>query len=281
MSTFETEDERDEHIRASNCPVRDAIAYEGVTRAQKAQLAQRVSSNMALQDQWFTIFEILFPGHQPRPRSAFVNADLTVDLESFQDLMYAEGPGLIAEVISSSGIQLDAAENEERDLSALLQSAIEEGLHTIAQRWSITWLSGYIEPIILVEHSATSSSSRTVEGSRPSQPSQLTSTTLINRFLDNRGSVQTHIFDDDEPENNEDRLDGSRIQRPLLGQDMEPPPFNHDGHFNVQSDIANFENSNDEILEEAISQDGEEWWRGINYNNHFPWDDNEDPNACT
>jgi hypothetical protein len=55
MSCFDTEDQRDEHIRASSCVKRDTIKYEGVTRAQKAQLGQKVSSKLSSVDQWFTI----------------------------------------------------------------------------------------------------------------------------------------------------------------------------------------------------------------------------------
>ncbi|KAE9369297.1 hypothetical protein N431DRAFT_346045, partial [Stipitochalara longipes BDJ] len=62
MCTFDAEDERDVHIRATSCSVQPTVSYEGVTRAQKLLLGQRVSSKMTLSDQWFTIFDILFPG---------------------------------------------------------------------------------------------------------------------------------------------------------------------------------------------------------------------------
>jgi len=136
MSCFDTEDQRDEHVRDSSCVKRDMIKYEGVTRAQKALLGQKVSSKLSSVDQWFTIFDILFPGHTPRPKSSYINVELTLDLEGFQDLMNAEGPNIILNVIRSRNIQMSTVANEEHDLSALLLSAIEEGLQSIAQRWS-------------------------------------------------------------------------------------------------------------------------------------------------
>ncbi|PMD42711.1 hypothetical protein L207DRAFT_457201, partial [Hyaloscypha variabilis F] len=62
MVIFETEDERDEHQRSIVCSVQDSVRHDGLTRAQKAQLSERVSSTMTVEDQWFAIFDILFPG---------------------------------------------------------------------------------------------------------------------------------------------------------------------------------------------------------------------------
>ncbi|RYP20233.1 hypothetical protein DL765_002907 [Monosporascus sp. GIB2] len=59
----------------------------------RSTVRDRLSPKMTLENQWFTIFDILFPEHEPRPRSAYVNTDLTVELEMFQDMMLAEGPG--------------------------------------------------------------------------------------------------------------------------------------------------------------------------------------------
>ena len=134
--TFEAEDERDEHIRASPCLIQQQpITFEGVTRAQKILLGQRVSAKMTPSDQWFTIFDILFPGHTPRPKSAYINTELTVELEAFQDLMYTEGPRLISSTIRSIGLDISAIENVEEDSAALLQSAIQDGLQQVFQIW--------------------------------------------------------------------------------------------------------------------------------------------------
>lgn len=90
---------------------------------------------MTPSDQWFTIFNILFPGHTPRPKSAYINTELTVELEAFQDLMYTEGPRLISSTIRSIGLDISAIENVEEDSAALLQSAIQDGLQRVFQIW--------------------------------------------------------------------------------------------------------------------------------------------------
>ncbi|KUJ09934.1 uncharacterized protein LY89DRAFT_266617 [Mollisia scopiformis] len=223
MSTFVTESERDEHNRASMpCPVEEVIPYEGVTRAQKDQLSQRVSSKMALSEQWFAIFDILFPGHSPRPRSAYMNVDLTEDLEAFQNLMHAEGPRIIATAITSSGMQISSLANEERDLSALLESVIGEGLQTIAQLWSAR-----LFPDPGVAQPGLSEGSTSYLAPQSVVHSQTSSDTLVNS-THQRQTLQTHqptfatsenmVFNNVQPSRSEDHQSlaiGSTSQEPV------------------------------------------------------------------
>jgi len=134
MCILGSEDQRDEHIRASLCDVQTGITYEGVTVAQKLQLTQKVSSKLTFDDQWFTIFDILFPGQTTRPKSAYKS--LTVALDGFQDLTYAEGPVIILQAMISRGIDFVKPSNVESDQSGLVLSAIEDGLQQIMQRWT-------------------------------------------------------------------------------------------------------------------------------------------------
>lgn len=60
-SVFTSEEDRDEHTRFLSCVRRDDVRYDGVTAIQADQLSQRVLQGMSGEDQWFTIFDILFP----------------------------------------------------------------------------------------------------------------------------------------------------------------------------------------------------------------------------
>lgn len=220
MSIFTTEDERDRHNRQCSSVVQDARTYEGVTRAQKDQLAERVSSGMSQEDQWFTVFDILFPGHKPRPKSPYMNMDLSLDLERFQDLMHAEGPNIISAAIRTSGIEVATIANEERDLAALLQSAIGEGLQTIAQRWSASLISEQMLSQIALaddpENSQTGvgsytlweSSDTLVEGSEPrlEQPRSDEERLSIQNQESRITLQQTTNVDIREPQQSDDRI---------------------------------------------------------------------------
>jgi hypothetical protein len=207
MDTFETEEERDEHIRETSCELRAAIRFEGVTRALKQQLTERVSGDFS--DQWFAIFDILFPGHMPRPKSPYMNFELTRDLERFQDFMHSEGPNLISATIRSRGINLSAMPNEERDLSTLLSLAIEDGLHNLAQIWSTSTILDLNESEVAVgEGSSSSHSSGTVGASCPPHGF---SATLVEQSLEHPiPQIENHF----PPENNDDEFINSLLTEP-------------------------------------------------------------------
>ncbi|KAH8662591.1 hypothetical protein BX600DRAFT_513397 [Xylariales sp. PMI_506] len=143
---FDTETERDEHATSTNCLVRTNISYEGVTRVQKEQLSRRVSPSMTLEDQWFTIFDILFPQFTPRPASPYVHPSLSEDLEVFQDMMRVEGPTIILEALRANNIRLSSINNEEHDLSTFLLLVIAGGLQEISQRWMAVVLARQESP---------------------------------------------------------------------------------------------------------------------------------------
>ena len=207
-----------------------------------------------------------------------MNVELTVDLESFQDLMYAEGPSLISAAISSSGIHMASMANEERELSALLQSAIEEGLQTIAQRWSTSMILDSVAPLVaFAEGSASSHSSRTVEGS---QPSHVSSATLAEHLLETHTAEQSQEVENDEPEG------GVVVQQPLPAENMavDVPQLNHhNGQSDSQlSDAPNFQHGYYEALDDAvIDEDEGDLWKRISQSDYFPWNDYEDPNGPT
>lgn len=193
--TFEAEDERDEHIRASSCLVQhETITFEGVTRAQKILLGQRVSAKMTSSDQWFTIFDILFPGHTPRPKCAFINTELSIELEAFQDLMYAEGPRLISSAIRSSGLDITAMENVEDDSTALLQSAIQEGLQQTFQQWSAN-MPGIEQESTDSKHTTTdgSSTSPACPGIQGSELSRSSSKTLVEDIQERNATTKQNL----------------------------------------------------------------------------------------
>ncbi|KAH8879307.1 hypothetical protein GQ53DRAFT_756116 [Thozetella sp. PMI_491] len=158
--TFGTENERDDHAINTVCEVRNDVTLAGVTRAQKDLLAERLSPRMSLKDQWFAIFDILFPGHTPRPASPFLDTSLTADLMAFQDMMVSDGPDLILSTLEAHNIVLSSLGNEEKNLSNLYRVVIAEGMQAIAERWT----------------AAMAPQSANAEGSQPLQRSRSSAT---------------------------------------------------------------------------------------------------------
>ncbi len=68
FETFENEELRT-HLREGGCSVVEERQWEGVvTEQQRKQLEGRVSSHKTKEENWYIIYEVLFPG-APRPRS--------------------------------------------------------------------------------------------------------------------------------------------------------------------------------------------------------------------
>jgi hypothetical protein len=104
------------------CEGRNSIVHDGITRAQKAQLTERIRSRMDLKHQWFSIFNILFPDHIPRPTSAFLDTNLAADLLAFQNMMLTGGPNIILSTLEAHNTMLSTVENEEQTQSDLYQA---------------------------------------------------------------------------------------------------------------------------------------------------------------
>ncbi|KAH8742670.1 hypothetical protein F5883DRAFT_382940, partial [Diaporthe sp. PMI_573] len=73
--TFKTASARDEHARSNNCDILDGYLFEGITEAQKNILNKSSSRGLDPQEQWFEMWDIIFPDEK-RPSSAWVGGYL-------------------------------------------------------------------------------------------------------------------------------------------------------------------------------------------------------------
>ncbi|KAJ2967713.1 hypothetical protein NUW58_g10386 [Xylaria curta] len=140
---------------------------EGVSERQKAQLGRRVSSKMTEEQQWYTIFDILFPG-APRPISPYVDTELTEELAGFQDFLVDRGPALLTQFLRQRGENTSDLPQEERDLASFQETVLADGLRFICERWA--------------DDSRTSDD--TAQSDVPSGAEQLTETGLVISSLE-------------------------------------------------------------------------------------------------
>jgi hypothetical protein len=105
------------------------------------------------------MFDILFPGHQPRPRTPYIDHELIQPITLYQEFVARQGPQILSQVLTVSGAVSWNLPNEERDLAAFQHRILQDGLNLIFDQWASQ--SG----IALTESLATSS---TVESSAAS-----------------------------------------------------------------------------------------------------------------
>lgn len=130
MGTFETEGERDGHIREASCSLRPPSELDGVTGEQRHELRKKSAPSTSPEAQWFVIFDILFPDYKPKPRSPYVDKEILQVITPFLDFATARGPEILSEVLNQR-----EAINGERDLAAYLRVVVEVGLSSILDEW--------------------------------------------------------------------------------------------------------------------------------------------------
>lgn len=78
---------RDSHTRERTCePVDDFHPPDGITMEQRAWLHRRVPRNLSEEQQWYHVFDHLFPGHT-RPRTPYNDTAFSDELLDFRDFL--------------------------------------------------------------------------------------------------------------------------------------------------------------------------------------------------
>jgi hypothetical protein len=62
---------RDEHSRRADCEKRQSFQFEGISEDQRNQLKKSSARKKPPHEQWFDMWDVLFPG-RPHPQSAFI-----------------------------------------------------------------------------------------------------------------------------------------------------------------------------------------------------------------
>ena len=102
------------------CPRKD---WEGVNERQRNRLEQRVSSKKTREENWYIIFDVLFPGAE-RPESPYLNLEFADGLLALRDFTARELSGVVREVLNREPLGTDIALglNNENFAEQLFQS---------------------------------------------------------------------------------------------------------------------------------------------------------------
>jgi hypothetical protein len=88
---------------------------------------------MSEEEQWFTIFDILFPFH-PRPKSACVtDDDLPNELRLYREFTTNEGHDILLQLLMDSGL---VGDTEDARATTLAQLVIREGVPRLLERYN-------------------------------------------------------------------------------------------------------------------------------------------------
>lgn len=103
---FKTADERDGHSRSTNCVTLEVPAFEGISEVQKNRLNKSSSRGLDTQEQWFEMWDIIFPGKQ-RPSSAWVGSYMEEMVPLLRSLWNHKSSSILAKVQEGQMRSLD------------------------------------------------------------------------------------------------------------------------------------------------------------------------------
>lgn len=105
-------------------------SLQGVSRNQRLQLARHSDKELSEEDQWFSIWNILFPGYQ-RPKSAYMDCEVSEDIHLFRDFCRDHGEAILAEEIETAGLSESVKGNEKQ----LFSTVFAQAMNTLFDDW--------------------------------------------------------------------------------------------------------------------------------------------------
>ena len=126
------EESHQNHVKSRRCSFQ-SCEFTGITHYQRHQLSRKSKPNLSESDQWFAIWDIVFP-EQPRPTSAYMDPDLSEDLCQFREYAQRLGPARLAEVMQANA-PVAALEMLQEEIGSILESVISQGLNTLFEDW--------------------------------------------------------------------------------------------------------------------------------------------------
>lgn len=133
--TFRNEELRDTHVRDADCERKPLRKPEGITDEQERKLRKKVPASQSPGEQWYGIFDILFPDHNPRPASAYLDGLLTQQVLEYQLFFRTQGPNIMHAIMSACGAVTWKQPPGEPDLDAFRRRVYDECIQAVFDGW--------------------------------------------------------------------------------------------------------------------------------------------------
>ncbi|KAM5360289.1 hypothetical protein ACJZ2D_013848 [Fusarium nematophilum] len=126
---FKDEDSHQAHVThaSGDVCIRDPSAsLDGISHQRHRQLSKKSNPKLSEEQQWFVIWDVLFPGAQ-RPRSAYLDHALSEQICQFQEYCHKHGPAMLDGVLEP--------EVPDTEMRANLLRIIEAGMNSLFDDW--------------------------------------------------------------------------------------------------------------------------------------------------
>lgn len=137
---FVTEADKNSHILSaftSPCPDNASSLPEGLSPEMIKALGRRVGKDNDLYEQWFSVWDMIFPG-VPRPQTCTfdLSGDVHVQVLALCSFFEAEGPDIVASVLREQGLAVGADGGEQSvEIESLTHRALSRAFHQVFEAW--------------------------------------------------------------------------------------------------------------------------------------------------
>lgn len=139
---FTTEEERDDHIElmvSSPCRKRVYDASTQISARVAKQLEKGVESASKLHEQWFSVWDTIFPGIlRPVTCTYDICSELPVQVLGLYSYLETEGPGTVISVLQHHGLSINPEESRQHmpsDLETFVRRVLFQACREIYQNW--------------------------------------------------------------------------------------------------------------------------------------------------
>ncbi|KAI6363419.1 hypothetical protein MCOR25_005911 [Pyricularia grisea] len=131
---FADDEARLAHVRAQSCSLSQNCVqktWEGVTPEQQELLERRAERNKTKVEQWYSIYEILFPGQTP-PASPYVDLELSPQMHSFQAFLASDQA---ATILNEATIAQVPPHLQYEEILAISRGIFEQAMPALLQQY--------------------------------------------------------------------------------------------------------------------------------------------------
>ncbi|KAI1121906.1 hypothetical protein F5Y10DRAFT_255337 [Nemania abortiva] len=130
-NTFESEVERDEHVRAKQCDARvPPVEIDGFSADQQIALSKRTNSGQTAEDQWFIIWDILFL-NTARPISVYLDKAISDEMFLLQQYMLNGGVAVAWNCLKEHSALSWRSPSNQADMASFQRTVVREVLEKV------------------------------------------------------------------------------------------------------------------------------------------------------
>lgn len=118
---FTTKDDRDGHSRRADCQKRHPPQFDGISEEQRNELKKSSPRKKPLQEQWYEVWEVIFPGC-PRPQSVSIGNYVEEMVPLLRDLWNEKQAEIISGVLDTRSGRSDV---DSRLLADIMSSVFD------------------------------------------------------------------------------------------------------------------------------------------------------------